>query len=177
MAPLYGETGRPCLPHPERHHGASPLDERIVREIERRADVLAPAALPGRRAPIPCSQPTSVRPCGTLGGQPCPLALGSAATAGKRITSQPQVPLMEAFVTRTLSWSRHQRGLQSDRRKKGLWYDVHACRERTIREGSERVAPGNVLRNSPITEDWTPCGAPVLFLSVGVPDMLCREGG
>lgn len=86
-------------------------------------------------------------------------------------------PLMEAFVSRTSSWSRHQLGQQSDRRKKGLWYDVHACRERTIREGSERVAPGNILRDSPITEDWTPRGAPVLFLSVRVPDMLCGKGG
>ena len=80
-------------------------------------------------------------------------------------------------MSRTSSWARHQTALRSDRRKKGLWYDVHACRERTIREGSERVAPGNVLRNSPITEDWAPWGAPVLFLSLGVPYMLCREGG
>lgn len=176
MDPLDGAAGPPCLPHPERQDGASPLDERILWETERWAATLAPTALPGRFAPIPLPQPTAVRSCGPPGGLPCPLALGSRQ--GREEDHEPTASLlMEAFVSRTSGWSRHQTGLRSDRRKKGLWYDVHACRERTIREGSERVALGNVLRNSLITEDWTPRGAPVLFLSVRVPDMLCREGG
>ena len=116
-------------------------------------------------------------PAGRSADCPVPLALDSPARAGKRITSQPQVPSMEAFASKASNWSHLKLGLQPTSRMKGLWYDVDACRERTIREGSERVAPGNVLRNSLITEDWVPCGAPVLFLSLGVPEVLCREGG
>ena len=32
---LDGQTGRPCLPHPEHQHGPLPLDERTVWKLER----------------------------------------------------------------------------------------------------------------------------------------------